>query len=528
MYLGYWYSKKSIYDTAISSFNKALNAEVDEEQKAAIYTAIAEMYSFQNNFALSIEYLIKALPVYEKANDKYKYMKILANIGGLYRSAYNYEKAYTYIKKANDIAKELNSKEGIAKTCMDLGGININRGNFKEALALEHEALSAVKIAGNKSFEYGILQAIAIIYYYNTSNLINYDSALVYAKKAEQIAEEFGEKQMTYNAMETMASIYREQGRYKECEDASLKAWAIDSANITEAPALAANIIISSIYLDKRDQAKHFFWKYTEMVNQFNDESNHKTMIELETKYETQKKEMRIASLEKERRLYVWLGAAGVLLLISLGLILLQTQRNAKKKRRIIASEALLEGEIEERARIAKDLHDRLGGSLSAVKIELQSAESLQHVSDKLDECIKEVREITHNLMPRSLRLFGMKGALEDFSAQFPNVHFYFHGKEQRIKERLEFIVYCCANELVTNSIRYSGSENINIQLIQSEKHVSLTVQDDGCGFDEKTVTTGIGLKNIRDRIAACNGKLDIASAPGNGTETTIELKIES
>jgi signal transduction histidine kinase len=248
----------------------------------------------------------------------------------------------------------------------------------------------------------------------------------------------------------------------------------------------------------------------------------------MEVKYETEKKETRIATLEKERRMYVWLGIAGISLLIAVIVALLLAVRSARKERQLAATKAVQDGEMIERERIAKDLHDRLGGSLAAMKIELQSAEKLQNVGDKLDECIKDVREITHNLLPRSLRQFGMKGALEDFTAQFPNVHFHFFGEEKRIKERLEFIIYCCANELVTNATRYSGAENINVQLVQGEKHVSLTVQDDGCGFDEKNITPGIGLKNIRDRVASCNGKLDIASSPDKGTETIIELRVES
>jgi signal transduction histidine kinase len=215
-----------------------------------------------------------------------------------------------------------------------------------------------------------------------------------------------------------------------------------------------------------------------------------------------------------------------VLLAVALSIALWQKIKNAQKEKQIIAANAVQDGEMNERSRLAGELHDRLGGNLSAVKLELNSAESLHNVSDKLDACIEEIRRITHNLMPRSLQ-FGLKTAIENFTAQFPQVHFHFFGEEKRIRERLEFVVYCCANELVNNSIRYSGAENINVQLIQSKKHISLTVQDDGCGFDEKTVSKGIGLKNIRDRVASCNGKLDITSSPNKGTETTIELKIE-
>jgi signal transduction histidine kinase len=248
----------------------------------------------------------------------------------------------------------------------------------------------------------------------------------------------------------------------------------------------------------------------------------------MEVKYETEKKELRITSLEKERQLYVWLGLAGVLLAIALGFVLWQKVKNARKEKLLIATRSVLDGEMRERTRLAQDLHDRLSGNLSAVKIELNNyAESLQGVRDKLDNCIKDIRNAAHDLMPAALQ-FGMKVALEDFAAQFPNVRFHFFGKEKRIDGRMEFVVYCCASELVNNSIKHSGAKNINLQLVQDEKYVSLTVSDDGCGFDEKAVAKGFGLKSIHDRVTSCNGKIDIATSPGKGTETTIELRIEN
>jgi len=169
-------------------------------------------------------------------------------------------------------------------------------------------------------------------------------------------------------------------------------------------------------------------------------------------------------------------------------------------------------------------LHDRLGGSLSAVKIGLKNSESLQTINDKIDTCMKELREIINNVMPVSLQKFGMKGALEDFSAGFSNLHFHFFGEDRRINPNHEYAVYCCARELVNNALKHSGATNINLQLIQSRKHVSLTVQDNGCGFDEKAIQKGYGLENIRNRVTTCRGKIDITSAPGKGTETVIEL----
>lgn len=116
--------------------------------------------------------------------------------------------------------------------------------------------------------------------------------------------------------------------------------------------------------------------------------------------------------------------------------------------------------------------------------------------------------------------------ALGDFAAPFSNVRFHFFGEEKRIEERIEFVMYCCANELVNNAVKYSGAKNIDVQLVQGDDYIALTVEDDGCGFDGKTVTKGIGLKNIRNRVASCGGKIDIVTSPGKGTEATVEIKV--
>jgi signal transduction histidine kinase len=74
--------------------------------------------------------------------------------------------------------------------------------------------------------------------------------------------------------------------------------------------------------------------------------------------------------------------------------------------------------------------------------------------------------------------------------------------------------------------MKHACAKAIHIQLVQSKKHVSLIVQDNGCGFDEKKVVIGRGLQNIRDRVTSGKGKIDITSSPGKGTEATVELPI--
>lgn len=359
------------------------------------------------------------------------------------------------------------------------------------------------------------------------SEKYEYSKALQYSEEALQIGEKTGSIREIGNILSAMSEIYLKMKNYRECEAVAFKAWLADSVSYEIGGPTAQILAIAYIHLGEKNKAEYFLRKYYEIANKGNEKSLHESLANMEVKYETEKKELRTLSLEKERQLYSWLAIAGILLLLVTSMVLLQKIKSEQRKRQLVAAKAVQEGEIGERERLASELHDRLGGTLSATKSEVNNTKEIAVVNKKLDECMEEVRRITHNLMPLSLHL-GLRAALEDFAAQFPNVYFHFSGKEREINKRLEFVMYCCANELITNSIRHSKAEHINLQLIQEENRIALTVQDDGCGFDTETVQKGIGLNNIYNRVASCNGKIEIASYTGRGTETTIEFKLRN
>ena len=513
-------------DSILMFYEQAVNLskEIGDQSIEALATGnIGDYYLKINKKGEVLEYYLKSLELYENLGDIYNSTRLLLNISNFYSGLYQTEYALHYTRRAQVNAETLDHpllKTGIYTS---LGSHYLTVKDYEQAL---ENALIALELSRENNFvKYEVIntQYLAEIY---GDGFRDYEQAEKYAQECVRVAESYRNNDFLMTAWNILTKVYIDANKFNEGKEIALKVWDMDSTQISHAVKTANNLAVCYLHLGDHGKALHYFdkkdnlrWKESE--NQF-----FETLSNVEVRYETNKREMRIVSLEKERQLYLWLILAGGLLAVSVGIVLWQKMKNSRRENQLIAAKAVQDGEMGERARIAEDLHDRLGGSLSAVKIELTSAEDLQSVSDKLDECIKEVREITHNLMPRSLRMSGLKTALEDFTAQFPIVHFHFFGKEERIKERMEFIIYCCANELVTNSLRYSGAENINVQLIQEEKHVSLTVEDDGCGFDERTVVKGIGLKNIRDRVASCNGKLDIATSLGKGTETIIELMI--
>jgi signal transduction histidine kinase len=127
--------------------------------------------------------------------------------------------------------------------------------------------------------------------------------------------------------------------------------------------------------------------------------------------------------------------------------------------------------------------------------------------------------------MPESLMRYGLKVSLEDFCHAIPGAHFQYLGEDPRLDNRLEVLIYRCAYELVNNAVKHARATNINVQLMIDSGIVSLTVHDDGIGFDPQTVNMGIGLENIRSRIAMYNGKMNLHSAPDTGTEISIEIE---
>jgi signal transduction histidine kinase len=90
----------------------------------------------------------------------------------------------------------------------------------------------------------------------------------------------------------------------------------------------------------------------------------------------------------------------------------------------------------------------------------------------------------------------------------------------------LEILLYRSAHELIYNVMKHAQATQINVQLVQEPERISLTVQDDGCGFDPSQVSGGMGLNNIRQRVAAFNGEFNIHSEPGKGAEINVELRI--
>jgi signal transduction histidine kinase len=214
-----------------------------------------------------------------------------------------------------------------------------------------------------------------------------------------------------------------------------------------------------------------------------------------------------------------------------------------EKDRQIIASHAVMEGEEKERGRLARDLHDGLGGILSGIKLKLANIKGnyivnteyldvFDYALDLIDSSIKELRRVAHNMMPETLINFGIKEALQDFCSSISQdnlkISYKFFGEAFRFEKPIESTLYRIAQELVNNAIKHANASEILVQVIQEQNRVHLTVSDNGIGFQVPSIDSlkSAGLQNIRARVQSFNGQFDIDSQPGKGTEITVEFEL--
>jgi signal transduction histidine kinase len=211
-------------------------------------------------------------------------------------------------------------------------------------------------------------------------------------------------------------------------------------------------------------------------------------------------------------------------------------------ERRIISS--ILTTEDQERSRISKELHDSVGQTLSAISLNLDSicrsntlndAErvKLKSIDALLRDAISESRSVSHNLMPPALTDLGYSNAVENLLGSLEGVgetEFSFHSNEAKreIKKEIEYTLFRITQEAVNNIIKYAEAKEVVIQYLIYEEAISLSIEDDGIGFDMNIVDKkhNFGLNSMRNRAASINGELTIDTSPGKGTGIHLNIPL--
>ncbi len=519
-----------------------------DDSFSSLYANMGNLYLTLGRHLEGLEYYTEALKLFEKHGRTDMVAQCYANIGRLYRFMENYGQAEVVFLKLDSLAHLTGNKFLIAVANDCLSETYLNLGEYD--LALQNALAARDYYFANPLAtmdQARIINILANIYV----SLEDFTCAEEYARQALAAAEELGMPHLKVSSLFVLAKIHVEYGNWRGAEQTALAA--LSMGDMEPGVTRPFYEILTKAYakLGDGDKVLEYFGKHNEITKTLSTQHYQSAIREIETKYETEKKEARIEALEDEKRLTMWLivAGAGVVLLMLATLFLLwrwsaQKKRLAEqqvvrleKEQQLVATQAVLDGETRERSRLARDLHDGLGSMLTGVKMHLQGVkdgalleyadvERFDKALTMLDQSAREMHRVAHHLMPEALSRFGLKPALSDFCSTMPAVRFGFYGAEERLEPKMEMMIYSVVCELVNNALKHSGAGNIGVQLIQEPDRIAFNVQDDGCGFDPAAETSGMGLLNIRNRVASFGGIMDIDSASGRGTEINIELKI--
>ena len=344
---------------------------------------------------------------------------------------------------------------------------------------------------------------------------------------------------------------------------------AIDSLKKTSKPQVLFDLYKSNIRssLAINDFKTAYNSKNAESIlrDSVTSERMQRNIAELEVKFDTEKKERKILeqnlTIEQETRQknQILMGTIGLGLILFLTFIFFRKrlldqrtiaeQRDAiqqqeitelQQKNKLLALNSMIEGQEAERLRIAKDLHDSLGGLLSTVKAhfstiqrEIEQLEKLnitEKTNNLIDEACIEVRRISHNMMPHALSISGLKGALEDVAENLKEQGYEVSLEISNLPEDLEstkeVMIYRLIQEIISNIRKHADAKTILIQLLGYKDEINLIVEDDGKGFDyDRAIDNGgLGLKSINSRVEFLDGKIHWDSQFNQGTTITINL----
>ncbi len=503
---------------------KAISNTSNNLLKAQMDDALQVLYFTRGEYNKGIVYGERALLFVRKSKDKVQLAKYLINLSLNYNSTKRLKEAELMLNESLAISKVTKDKRVEATALLNLSDLAIKEGNALKIRKYCMQSLKLQREIGSFDGEAVALKAIAMSFLIEKRT----DSANYYATKAYRIDTAKGFRRETIEVLDLFSHISFASGKINEG------------------------------FTYNRRFGDSLFVFVSDIISQ--------QSAELEKKYETEKKQGQIARLQSQtllqqlsisrKNMLNYILAASAVALLLIFIISYRSYKNKQKlqqqkintletEKQLTATEAILKGEEQERSRLAKDLHDGLGGMLSGIKFSFntmkgnlimtpENAQSFERSMDMLDSSIKEMRRVAHNMMPEALVKFGLDTALKDFcndisksgalQVTYQSIDF----DNQKIEQTTAITIYRIIQELINNVIKHAAAKTAIVQLSKSDNRLTVTIEDDGKGFNIALLkgTNGMGWANIQNRIDFLKGKLDINSETGKGTSVFIEITL--
>jgi signal transduction histidine kinase len=531
--LGTCYASEGNLVQGADNFYSALNEleksnDPDQSLRVHIYTNLGSINIQLSQYSKGMSYLLIGEEIARKEKMDNELAVLLVNKGAYYLQVHQPDIAENCLLEALNIGKAKNDTDQLTWVNLQLGSLFTETGRYDKAISYLESVLTITK---NRSNHYDV--------YFDAVNKIG--SALFHLGKYKQaealIVPELKEaaklnlKDCSVDGYSTLINIYKATGQYKkalECMD---------------------SILVLKDSLTSAQKARD--------VNQ------------IEIKYKTAEKDKVIAQNQlliaqqknvieqknsklAEKNVWILSVCGGIMLVLLVSTLF---YRNAVHNQRMQAVQitalqqenkigilrAAVQGEDNERSRLARELHDGIGGMLSAAMMriraiphenqEIKQIPAYREALGILTEMGDEIRKTAHNLMPEVLLKQNLPEAIQAYcnnlqNEKAPDIDFQYYGLFDNLPENFKLNVYRIVQELLKNVLQHAGATQVLVQLMEDENLLTVTVEDDGKGFDLQAEKNGIGLHNIETRVNTLDGQLTIESKPGKGTTVFIEFDL--
>ncbi len=549
----YYYLNVSKPDSGLQLTNRnilKLNKKSDNDSLLAQYFSAAGLSLMRlNRQKDAMENFINGLRKAEKAGDRFAIAKLQHNVGWAYMELNQFNEAILHFKSAIQTIENNNFRIKFAPTYNNLASCY---GAVKKYDSLYKFAKIAIKIAHDQNNYAAEANGWNILgTAYNAQE--KFTEALNCFLKAKPLRDKAGDPFYIVSDLSVLSELYANMNRPEEGLLAGKEALKIAQEQNMQAklPMVYKAIAMNYEKANNFSEATLYYKKINDLKDSIYSNASQEAMAEMETKYETEKKERIIQ--EQQFRLQqknYFIAAVSSFLLLSILLAwLIYNRRKLKEKALLqqtvmqqqqLAAAAILQAEENERQRIAKDLHDGVGQMMSAAKMNLSAFENSMQFSDEeqkisferiislVDESCKEVRTVSHQMMPNVLLKSGLGKAVTEFLDKIDQkvlkINLYTEGLNENIDENIEIVLYRVLQESVNNVIKHSAATELDISLVKEAEGISATIEDNGKGFDIHHLSekAGIGLKNMRARVEYLKGTIDFDSSPGKGTLVAI------
>lgn len=438
----------------------------------------------------------------------------------------------------------------------------VHPDSVEAAISVYENALRDTLISNDRRHQADLYGAISMMY--RTKD--RFVDALAAIDRSIAILGELHDTLSQAQQLVTRASVLRKTGRLEPALEDAMSALALSRSNHSLEIESNALMEVSRILHDLgRDQdANDRLTDYIAVDDSLEKRTYGERIVDMEFKYELEKKEARIAEAEATSRRrglqLIAIALISSLLVVVLGLVVRNVQHLRKgqtqtrllheqrvndllKQQEIRSLDAMMHGQQQERERVGKDLHDRLGTMLSTIRLRfsalqgrLAAIEARQDQRDDqafklLDDAVAEVRRISHDIVRGSLAEFGLAAALEDLceTLRVPGkmeAELGIFGLDQRLDGKLEIAVYRMVQEAVGNALKHAQASEISVQVNRAPASLNVIVEDNGTGFDPARMKEGLGMGNLRERAAAFGGVVSVDSRPGHGTTVTVDIPL--